>query len=234
MSRLKEKAVKAKAEGSSMSDIVDSETRELQGERGGLDVLSKQSRGGADGGAGGYAGQKLQLPWSEKVAELLCRRNKPVSANAPEWASLICEDITGGYLVAVSIRRFSESYQYKDPDRDEMATIKTCFDSHDPAPSHFKGGTDRQALLNFLDYVGGRTIELKSIKTIERTVGDSTFQQKVWDYKVLDEKRDDTLISVLENWDNATSEEKSAAAGAISETGVTVKETKEKLEGDKK
>jgi len=233
MSRLKEKAVKAKAEGSSMSDVVDSETRELQGERGGLDVLSKQSRGGADGGAGGYAGQKLQLPWSEKVAELLCRKNKAVSPNAPEWASLICEDIEGGYLVAVSVRRFSESYNYKDENGDP-AIIKTCFDSHDPAPSHFKGGTDRQALLNFLDFVGGRTIELKSIKTIERKVGDSTFQQKVWDYKVLDEKRDDTLISVLENWDSATSSEKSAAAGAISEAGVPTKEAKEKLGNDKK
>lgn len=217
-----------------MSDVVDEETRELQGERGGLDVLSKQSRGGADGGAGGYEGQKLQLPWSEKVAELLCRKNKAVSPGAPEWASLICEDINGGYLVAISVRRFSESYQYKDPERDEMATIKTCFDSHDPAPSHFKGGTDRQALLNFLDYVGGRTIELKSIKTIERKIGDSTFQQKVWDYKVLDEKRDDTLISVLENWETASPSEKQAAAGAISEAGVPTKEAKEKLDDPKK
>lgn len=234
MSKLKEKAVKAKAEGSSMADVVDSETRELQGERGGLDVLSKQSRGGADGGAGGYVGQKLQLCWTEKVAELLCRRNKPVSANAPEWASIIAEDIEGGYLVAISIRRLSESYQYKDPERDEVSTIKTCFDSHDPAPSHFKGGTDRQALLNFLEYVDGRTIEIKNIKTIERRVGDTTFSQKVWDYKVLDEKRDDTLISVLENWDTATPSEKQAATGAVSEAGVPTKETKEALEKDKK
>ncbi len=221
MSKLKAKAEKAIAEGTKMSSLVSEECRDLQGRDGGSQVLKKSTRGGADGGAGGYEGQILQLPWSEKVVEMLCRRHDGVG-NGPEWAGIVCEDLSGGYLVEISVRRLSESYMIKDENGDDRK-IATNFDSNDPAPSHFKGGNDWQGLLNFLEHVNGRSLRINKIKTIQRTVNGQSFNQKIWDYTILDEVEEDSLIWSLENWDKLTTDQKKVAAGAASAAGADTK-----------
>ena len=133
------------------------------------------------------------------------------------------------YLVAFSIRRLSESYQIVDENGDPQ-TIRTCFGSRDEAPSHFKGGNDKEGLLNFLAYLNGRPIRITEIKTIDRNINGQSFAQKIWDYKVEETVPEDTLIWALEHWDQLSREQKVITAGAVSAAGVSADKIEEVTE----
>lgn len=230
-----EKVKMAAVKGQSLDEFVNSELANLPGKQGGLGILKAQSRGGVDGGAGGYEGQRIQLPWADELIDLFCRAQEGVrtgSTTGPGWAQLVVEDVDGGYFVGISVRRLSEAYKgWLEEDPDDIRDFVTCgtADGDSTLPKHFKGATDADALVNFCKFIGGRVIKLTKIHTFQRKMntqsGTQVITQKVWDYKLDSENvPSDTMMTAIHRWQALSADDKKALAKVLAAIGVDAKE----------
>lgn len=234
-----EKVKMAAMKGQSVDEFINNELANLPGKPGGLGVLRTQSRGGVDGGAGGYVGQKLQLPWNPEIIALMCRAQEGVrsgSTTGPSWAQLIGEDIDGGYFVGFSIRRLSERYHgwLEGEDEDDAKDYATCDgpEGDSTLPKKFKGATDADALVAFCEFLAGRVIMITKITTIQRKMntvsGTQIISQKLWDYKLVsDDVPSDTMMTALHRWHELAADDKKALAKVLTAIGVDPKEVAE-------
>ena len=232
-------------DGQSLDEFVNNELANLPGKPGGLGVLRSQSRGGVDGGAGGYEGQRLQLPWDPEIIALMCRAQEGVrtgSTTGPSWAQLIVEDVDGGYLVGISIRRLSEKYHgwLEDEDEEDAKDYTTCGGPNGDAklPKKFKGATDADALVAFCEFLAGKVIKITKITTIQRKMntanGTQIISQKIWDY-VLDgeEAPQDTMLAAIHRWHALPAADQKALAKVLAAIGVDAKEIEQLTKKDK-
>lgn len=233
-----EKVKAAAVKGQSLDEFVNSELANLPGKQGGLSILRSQSRGGVDGGAGGYEGQRLQLPWAPALIDLFCRAQEGVrtgNTTGPGWAQLICEDVDGGYFVGISVRRLSEAYKgWLEEDPEDLKDFVTCGgpDGDSTLPKHFKGATDADALVNFCEFLGGKVIKLTKITTFQRNMnvadGKREITQKVWDYKLDgDDVPTDTMMTAIHKWHELPAADQKALAKVLTAIGVDAKEIAE-------
>lgn len=234
-----EKVKAAAVKGQSLDEFINSELANLPGKPGGLGVLRTQSRGGVDGGAGGYVGQKLQLPWNPDIIALMCRAQEGVrtgNTTGPGWAQLICEDVDGGYFVGISIRRLSERYHgWKEgEEEDDAKDYATCDgpEGDSTLPKKFKGATDADALVAFCEFLAGKVIVITNITTIQRKMntanGTQIISQKVWDYKLASEDvPTDTMMMAIHKWHELPAADQKVLAKVLTTIGVDAKEVAE-------